>query len=140
VANAFFRAGEIEAGGRGIQRIFAACREAETPEPRILYEPGDMWFEFPHSAAYLEIIPGGAGRRGLGEEAGERVGEKVGETSGKTSGKILASLIANPDATIPELARMLGITDRSIERNLRQLRQQRNSREIGDRPRFLQEK
>ena len=42
VANAFFRAGDIEAWGRGIQRIFDACREAETPEPRVLYEPGDM--------------------------------------------------------------------------------------------------
>jgi hypothetical protein len=33
IANAFFRAGEIEAWGRGIQRIFQACREANTPEP-----------------------------------------------------------------------------------------------------------
>ena len=31
VANAFFRAGEIETWGRGIQRILEACREAGTP-------------------------------------------------------------------------------------------------------------
>ena len=35
VANAFFRAGEIETWGRGIQRILEACREAGTPEPDI---------------------------------------------------------------------------------------------------------
>lgn len=30
-ANAFFRAGEIETWGRGIQRIFDACENAGTP-------------------------------------------------------------------------------------------------------------
>ena len=35
IANVFFRAGEIEAWGRGIQRITDACREAGTPAPRI---------------------------------------------------------------------------------------------------------
>ena len=72
VANAFFRAGDIEAWGRGIHQIFAACREAETPKPRVVYEPGDMWFEFPYSAANLGIIPSGAGRRGLEERVGEK--------------------------------------------------------------------
>ncbi len=33
IANIFFRAGEIEAWGRGVERIFAACREARFPEP-----------------------------------------------------------------------------------------------------------
>jgi len=35
IANAFFRAGEIESWGRGIQRIFEACRQNATPEPII---------------------------------------------------------------------------------------------------------
>jgi ATP-dependent DNA helicase RecG len=35
IANTFFRAGEIEAWGRGIERIFEACRKAETPEPEL---------------------------------------------------------------------------------------------------------
>jgi len=39
IAGAFFRASEIEAWGRGIQRIFGACRDADTPEPRIEYVP-----------------------------------------------------------------------------------------------------
>lgn len=33
------RAGEIETWGRGIHRIFQACRDAGTPEPQIRYEP-----------------------------------------------------------------------------------------------------
>lgn len=39
VANTFFRAGEIEAWGRGIERVFEACHRAGTPEPRIRVEP-----------------------------------------------------------------------------------------------------
>ena len=81
VANAFFRAGEIEAWGRGIQRIFDACREAETPNPRVLYDPGEIWFEFPYSDAYLDVIPGGGGAGGTGER-------RVGETPVKTRGKV----------------------------------------------------
>ena len=47
VAAAFFRAGEIEAWGRGIQRILEACKAAGTPSPVIRYDTSDYWFEFP---------------------------------------------------------------------------------------------
>jgi ATP-dependent DNA helicase RecG len=123
VANAFFRAGDIEAWGRGIHQIFAACREAETPKPRVLYEPGDMWFEFPYSAAYLGIIPSGAGRRGLEERVGEKVGEKGrGKRSGKkltaNQQRILELLFQHPKMAAPELAEIVGISERKIEQNI----------------------
>jgi ATP-dependent DNA helicase RecG len=136
VATAFFRAGEIEAWGRGIQRIFAACREAETPEPRVLYDPGDMSLEFPFSAAYLEIIPGAADRRGLGEGGGDRVGEtgKVtgkmtgemtgktpGEMSGKAPARILELLQHSPYLTVPEIARQISKSESTVLRGLRTL-------------------
>ncbi|MCA2998522.1 MAG: winged helix-turn-helix domain-containing protein [Rhodocyclaceae bacterium] len=41
--------------------------------------------------------------------------------SGKTSGKILTYLGRRPNATIPDLAKLLGITERSVERNLQKL-------------------
>ncbi len=64
VANAFFRAGEIEAWGRGIERIFAACKTAGTPTPRLRVDAG-LWTEFPFSKKYLRLI------RGTGEVTGE---------------------------------------------------------------------
>ncbi len=57
LANAFFRAGEIEVWGRGIERIFAACKEAGTPKPRIRFDAG-LWMEFPFSRAYLALVHG----------------------------------------------------------------------------------
>jgi hypothetical protein len=56
IANAFFRAGEIEAWGRGIQQIVDACREAGAPEPTFDYVSGDLWIEFPYSTKYLKAF------------------------------------------------------------------------------------
>ena len=63
LANAFFRAGEIEAWGRGIERIFDACKDAGTPEPQWRWTNNDLWTEFPFSAEYLEAINGRFGRK-----------------------------------------------------------------------------
>ena len=46
IANAFFRAGMVEAWGRGIGDIVRACRTAGTAEPRWEVEPGGVWLEF----------------------------------------------------------------------------------------------
>lgn len=133
VANAFFRAGEIEAWGRGLQRIFAACREAETPKPRILYEPGDMYFEFPYSAAYLEIIPGGAGQIGLGGKVGETSAKTRVETPVKTPVKILVFLQANPDSSLAEVAAAIGKSTSAVERASARLVREGKLRFVGPR-------
>ena len=46
IANTFFRAGMVEAWGRGIGDIVRACRAAGTAEPRWKVEPGGVWLEF----------------------------------------------------------------------------------------------
>ena len=114
IANAFFRAGEIETWGRGIERVFATCREARVPEPRIRVEPGDVWFEFPFSPEYLEGITGGGTREKTSGKASEK-------TSEKTSEKILAAIRLDRDVTIAQLAEIAGVTTRTIERNLTKL-------------------
>ncbi len=53
VANAFFRAGMIEAWGRGIERIMQECVTAGVPEPELRYERtgcyGQYYIFFPNS-------------------------------------------------------------------------------------------
>ncbi len=53
------------------------------------------------------------------------------KTSVKTSGKILALLRENTRLTIPELALAIGVTERSIERNLQKLQQEQRLRRVG---------
>lgn len=58
IANTFFRAGEIEAWGRGIQKIRDACAAAGTPLPRIEQSGNDWFLEFSFGAGYLERLLG----------------------------------------------------------------------------------
>jgi len=51
----------------------------------------------------------------------------------KESSKILQQIQLNPTITIPELSEIIGITRRSIERNLRKLQQQNILKRIGGR-------
>lgn len=63
IANAFFRAGLIEAWGRGVQRIIASCKELGSPLPEWRLEPEDgLWVEFPFSALYQAADARVAGR------------------------------------------------------------------------------
>ena len=124
VANAFFRAGEIEAWGRGIERIFQACRDAGTPEPLVRYKPNDLWFEFPFSAEYMEAVGSGPRRvEGPEEVVGgdhrktsvETSVQASVETSVKTSVVILELLRRNPEMTLAHAASEVGRSVRAVE-------------------------
>jgi Fic family protein len=54
-----------------------------------------------------------------------------GKVSGKTSGKILALIRENILITIPELALLIGVSERSIERNLKKLQTENHLSRIG---------
>lgn len=65
-------------------------------------------------------------------EALSKTSEKMSEKmSGKTSEKIIMALQGNPSLTIAELASALGISNRTIERNLQKLQQDGRLRRIG---------
>ena len=60
VAHAFFRAGLVEAWGRGIDLILADCRRAGVPEPELRFKRGGFWAVFRFPADYP--VPTGAPR------------------------------------------------------------------------------
>jgi Fic family protein len=57
--------------------------------------------------------------------------EALSKTSEKTSEKIVAALIRNSSITIAELAKSVGVTPRSIERNLQKLQEAGRLRRVG---------
>ena len=59
------------------------------------------------------------------------LGTKEINLSGKTSGKILELVKANKHITIPEMALIIGITERSIERNIQKLSKRNILKRIG---------
>ncbi len=97
VATTFFRAGLIEAWGRGTINIIEECKKADLPTPVFTNEFSGLQITF-------------------------RGKKMSGKTSGKTSGKILELIEENNEVTIPELAKQIGVTERTIERNIQKLK------------------
>ena len=102
VANAFFRAGEIEAWGRGIERIVSACRQAGVPEPQLRIEAGGLWMTFPFDAEYLSLVGGAAGLANASAPHGEVTPEVAPEVT--------------PEVT-PEVVRLLGVLRGEMSRS-----------------------
>ena len=81
IANAFFRAGLIEAWGLGVQRIIASCKELGSPLPEWRIESEDgLWVEFPFSARY-QAADARAARKATDRETTQEVPETTQETA-----------------------------------------------------------
>ncbi|MDP2957634.1 MAG: ATP-binding protein [Longimicrobiales bacterium] len=128
IANTFFWSGDIEAWGRGIQRVLSACREAGTPEPKIQVEPRHVWVEFPFSAAYLAKIAGGTG-----EVPGGTTQITTQKTTQKTTPeRILDILRADPTASRRTISEHLtDITEDGVKYHLDKLKDAGRIRRIG---------
>ena len=55
IAATFYRAGHIEAWGRGMKRIFDACRLDACPEPILDYDGAGMTIEFPFAPEFVAL-------------------------------------------------------------------------------------
>ena len=119
VANAFFRAGKIEAWGRGIERMLEACKAAETPIPQIRYDQSGLWVDFSFPKELIKKDD----QAGLGERLGERLGE--------TRIDILQAIENNPKITVKKISKLLGISTTSVEKNIRYLKVQRYLKRVG---------
>ena len=64
-------------------------------------------------------------------ESDEIYTDASGKTSGKTSGKILELIESNKNITIPEIASIIGVTERSIERNIQNLQKENKLKRVG---------
>ena len=108
VASAFFRAGYIEAWGRGIEKINNECKMAGVPTPEINREFAGLMIIF----------------QAKGEET-------LGETLGKTPDAILLLFDENPFLSIPEIAERINKSESAVERAIRKLREEGRLKRIG---------
>jgi ATP-dependent DNA helicase RecG len=98
VASVFFRAGMIEAWGRGIERILEACREAGTPEPEVRYEQTGLWVVFlylPEHGTTASPVTGEA----TGEVTDEVTDEATDEVGGRAPAKTPVETAETPVET-----------------------------------------
>jgi ATP-dependent DNA helicase RecG len=87
---------------------------------------------------FVKIIIGKASGNGgdlekKGEKSASKASGKRRVSVGKTSGMILEACQEKPSITIYELANLIGITERSVQRNIQKLQQARMLRRVGGR-------
>jgi ATP-dependent DNA helicase RecG len=76
--------------------------------------------EFPFSTTYLAQVSNGRDAK-----------KSSGKSSGKTDDKIIAIARKSPSVSIPQIAEILGISTRAVEKQIRQLKQAKRLRRIG---------
>ncbi len=108
LAPVFKRIGIIEQWGNGLRII--ADELQNYPEIELDWKEPGMAFRI----AFIKknFIP---------DTSKKLFSDASGKTSGKTSGKILELIADNKYITIPEIASIIGITERSVERNIQKL-------------------
>ena len=119
IANVFFRAGEIEAWGRGIERIIAACKNAGYPEPQFDYDGGGLWTIFHFGKEYTRTTQKTAPSEGVSEGINEGVNEGVNE--GDTHIDAINQIENVSDTTKIELAKILHLFHNNEGLNLKDI-------------------
>lgn len=109
IANTFFRSGEIEAWGRGIERIIMACKKDGFSTPEFRYDASGIWMIF--NLVYPE------------RAATQKTTQKGIQNPTEQQEAILSFLKEHPKATRKEISESLSnITEDGVKYNLSRLR------------------
>ena len=138
IVGAFFRAGYIEAWGRGIEKIDLECSAHGIDPPLYDSSMSGLMLAFQANAEHLIKGLGEAGVRRILEE---KVGKKVGETRVKTQvetrvktpDRIIELLRAHPRLTLVEVAARIGKSVSAVERATAKLTSEGRLRRVGPR-------
>ena len=114
IANVFYRAGYIETWGQGIQKICEECKALGAELPRYDIIGTGIRVYFPALTSALIDQPEVPNRQGGGKEVGLEVG---------LAEKIIDLIFDNSEITMIEMAKMLDVTTRTIEREIKKLRE-----------------
>ncbi len=108
LASLFFKAGYIESWGRGISVIYNECEQNGIPEPIITENSGGFFIEFYNKEQ---------------ENVGTNVGTNVGINVGINISQVLLTIKNNPNILILEMAKKFTVSERTIERYLKKLKE-----------------
>lgn len=124
IANIFSQMGLVEAWGSGIKRIFNAAKEYDLPEPK--FQEFDNMFR-------VELFRNNSMTESEKEavESSEKVRRRVGEGSdiirgyelSDTQKKIVNLLLYDRQLSAAKIAEQLGMGSRSIEKNIKKLKE-----------------
>jgi ATP-dependent DNA helicase RecG len=128
IANAFFRAGYIEAWGRGIEKISLECRSNDIEPPIYDIDATGVMVTFHANPTHIQTAgksyPGN--RTAHGTDRGE-LGEKLGETRAA----IVQLMRQDAKISTKTLAENLGLSTTAVDKNIQFLKAQGHIQRIG---------
>lgn len=110
LAGTFYRAGYIEAWGRGIQKICEACEELGTPIPEYILLGDDLTVKF----SALESVA-------LSDSKIPK--RQNGGLDGGLADRIIAIISSDKTITVVEISDILNVPKRTVEREIKNLRE-----------------
>ena len=126
IANVFFRAGEIEAWGRGIERIVAACKKNGYPEPQFDYDGGGLWTIFHFGKEYADTT------QKTTQKTTHKTTQKTIQKLSRKQEEILLYLKNNPKASRKDLTdNIVDLTEDGVKYNLKRLKELELIRRVG---------
>ena len=102
LAGTFYRAGYIEAWGRGIQKICEACEELGAPMPEYILLGADLTVKLP--ALECAVISDSKTQK---------------RQNGGLADRIILVIVSNKAVTIAEISDILNIPKRTVEREIK---------------------
>lgn len=114
IANVFYRAGYIETWGQGIQKICDECIALGAELPKYEIIGTGLRVYFPALKSALIDQPKTPNRQGVGKDVGLEVG---------LAEKIIDLILEDPEIKMSEMAEKLEVTTRTIEREMKKLRE-----------------
>lgn len=125
IADICYKSGYIDSWGRGVEKIIEACKRSGLSRPLIEERFGGVAVEILKNTEKSQVETQGKDRN---KTSGNRR-----DSVGKTSVMILNACRENPAITIPEMADKIGITERSVQRNIQKLQADGFLQRIGGR-------
>jgi ATP-dependent DNA helicase RecG len=109
LANACFLGGYIDAWGRGTLKIIEACKEAGLPEPELVEKNGGV-----SMTLFVQTL--------INDSS---------DFTEKSSEKILELIKGSPEISAEELATIVGISSRAVEKQISALKKKERLKRVG---------
>ncbi len=131
IANVFFRAGFIESKGLGIEKICKACENHGIPNPEYIIYPGDIMVKFTAKNIDKEVSTDTNTDRSTDINTDTSTDDKELDIDLKAK-KLLNYLKERPNTTQKELANYFQVTTRTIERQIKILKDNKKLVRVGN--------
>ena len=122
IANVFYRAGYIEAWGRGIQKIFESCNELGSPIPEYKKLGDDLTVKF--IAAKIESSQSSKNLKHQNEALDDALNEALED-------RIIAEIKNNPNLKQDDLMKILNVSRASVQRSMKNLQTSGRIQRVG---------